>query len=124
MPTITILAEQSRNTIAATPVGGVPVSGGVPRDFLVNILSSDWTTVGAGVHQLAIAFERSFDSGASWVLVAGETVLQSGPVKGGGLPAYAVSWDGQASLVRIGHVTTTVNDVDNVAFGWGLSVTV
>lgn len=123
MSTVTILAETSRTSLGPTPVGGVSVSGGVARDFTVNILSSDWQTVGAGVHQLDIDFQRSLDAGATWQSMAAAT-LQSGAVKGGGLPGWSDSWDGQASLVRIGHVVSTVNGVDNVAFVWGLSVTV
>lgn len=123
MATVTLLAEQSRGSIGPTPVGGVAVSGGAPRDFQVNIVSSDWQTIGAGVHQLDIAFERSLDAGATWVRLAADTA-DSGAVKGGGVPFFAASWDGQASLVRIGHVTTTVSGVQDVAFGWGLSVTV
>ncbi len=122
--TITILAQQSRNSITAIPANGVTLPAGAPRNFIVNILSSDWQTIGAGVHQLDIVFERSFDGGATWTEFGGGATLQSGPVKGGGVPGYQGSWDGQASLARIGHVIATVNGVDNVAFGWGLSVTV
>jgi hypothetical protein len=119
--TVTLLAEQVRNSIGPTPVAGRAVPNGVPRDFTVNILSSDWTTVGAGVHQLDISIERSFDGGVTWDSIAAAT-LQSGTVKGGGLPGFTVSWDGLAALVRINHVTTTVNGIDNVAFSWGLSI--
>lgn len=121
MPTVTVLAEQSRGSIGPQASHAIP--GGAPRDFVVNILSSDWQTIGAGVHQLDISIERSLDSGATWDSIAGATI-QSGPVKGGGLPGFQDSWDGQACLARIGHVTTTVNGVDDVPFAWGLSLTV
>lgn len=121
MATVTVLAEQSRGSLGPQASHAIP--GGAARPFIVNILSADWQTIGDGVHQLDIAIERSLDSGTTWSAVAAAT-LQSGPVKGGGLPGFQASWDGQACLARIGHVTTTVSGVDDVAFGWGLSVTV
>lgn len=121
MPTLTVIAESVQGS-KPVPSNVGSVTGGAPRDFTVNILSSDWKTVGAGVHELDVLIERSLDAGASWKQLAA-AVLQSGPVKGTGLPGFACSWDGQASQVRLGHVLTKVNGVPDVAFSWGLSVT-
>jgi hypothetical protein len=136
--TITVIPESVQSSMA-TPSASQAISGGAPRDFTVNILSSDWKTIGDGVHELDVQLQRSLDSGATWEQLSYAHIL-SGAVKGGGLPGFAVSWDGLAALVRIGHILTTVSGVARYTydtstqvitdhggadqtFSWGLSVT-
>lgn len=139
--TITIIPESVQGSMPA-PSASVSIQSGVPRLFQVNILSADWQTVGDGVHQLDIMLDRSLDDGATWEQLDG-AVTQSGAVKGGGIPYFAASWDGQGGLIRIGHILTAVNGdarytysalnhLDGVIdhggtdpqFAWGLSVTI
>lgn len=137
--TVPVVAESVQGSMA-TPSQSVSIGAGAPRNFIVNILSSTWQTVGSGVDRLDILIERSLDGGATWQPVAGGN-FGSGATKGGAAPFFQVSWDGQASLIRIGHVLTTVNGVSRYTsndqtgvvtdqggadptFTWGLSVTI
>ncbi len=118
--TVQIFAEQLRGSIS-TPTASVTVPAGAPRDFTLNILSSDWLTV-AG-HELDIVLERSLDGGTTWQQVLAAHAV-SGPTRFNAPPQVAASWDGQAGLARFRHILTTVNGVADATFTWGLSVTV
>jgi hypothetical protein len=82
------------------------VAAGAPRPFTITFPSAEWSNLAnEGARTLQWELERSLDGGATWVGYIGPADGTNVMGKGGVIhPAStAVSWDGQAMLIRGGY---------------------